>query len=245
MPILPGNTAFSFILFFYYRRACMATIIQNKETTTTINENGEERTVVKETTKNIERNNEPDYIKIYTKMWCEFNQIPEAYREFFLQLAIRMTYCDITDKGQHGGQLVNTGKPWNESIMQALGWKKAMYQKALKKLCECKAISKVSRGVYQINPSYAAKGEWKYNPKLQRGGIEDLITTFKFKDKTVETKVIWSDDSKNNDINDTYRKGLNTKPEDNTVLKEIVIKPKNQDACSDFYSDNLTPINTL
>lgn len=139
---------------------------------------------------NITRNNEPDYIKLYTRMWCEFNQIPDTYRGLFFELISRMSYCDSSDLPH--SQLVNTGKPWADSIMQALGWKKAMYQRGLKALCDCGAIRQISRGVYQINPNYAAKGEWRYNPKLQRGGVEDLVATFSFKTGTVDTRIVWA-----------------------------------------------------
>lgn len=150
----------------------------------------EQKKTTSESTVNIGRNNEPDYIKLYTKMWCEFNQIPDTYRNLFMELVARMSYCNSADLPH--SQLVNTGKPWSDSIMQALGWKKAMYQRGLKELCVCGAIKQISRGVYQVNPSYAAKGEWKYNPRLERGGVEDLVATFNFKDGTVDTKITWA-----------------------------------------------------
>ncbi len=194
----------------------MSKIITNTETQTIIDENGIEHTTTKATTQKIERNTEPDYIKIYTKMWCEFNQIPLAYRDLFFELTCNMTYCNASDLNH--SQLVYTGKPWSDVIMNKLGWKKAMYQRGLAELCKCNAIKKISRGVYQINPNYAGRGEWKYNPKLNRGGVENLVATFNYKAGTVETKVQWADDGTDTALNAIYRQGLNVNANDNTTL---------------------------
>ena len=195
-----------------------------KKTETVIREDadGNVTSSTVETTTNIQRNDEPDYIKLYTKMWCEFNDIPMAYRELFLQLVTRMTYCNSADLGN--SQLVNTGKPWSDSIMTALGWKKSMYMKGLSELCKHNAIRKVGRGVYQINPQYAGRGEWKYNPRLERGGVEDLIAKFNFKDKSVDTKIVWADDGDDTPMNEAYRQGMGVSAKQETILKSTTIK---------------------
>lgn len=198
-------------------------IVTEVEKTTIINPDGSEEQTILEKTKNIQRSEEPDYIKLYTNMWCEFNQIPDAYRDLFFQLAIRMTYCDAKDLPH--SQLVNTAKPWGDAIMTALGWKRSMYQRGLNALCQCNAIRKISRGVYQINPAYAGKGEWKYNPRLARGGIEDLVATFSFADGTVETKIHWADDGDESPLSDAYRDGLGVKAADAAVLKSMRVTP--------------------
>ena len=198
-------------------------IISSRETCTIIDANGKEQTTTKESTRSIQRNMEPDYIKLYTKMWCEFNNIPVPYRDLFLELVTRMTYCNSRDL--KNSQLVNTGKPWSDAIMNALGWKQRMYQKGLRALCDCGAIRQVSRGVYQINPEYAGRGEWKYNPRLERGGVEDLVATFKFSSGTVDTKIVWADNGEDSDFNQIYREGLGVKAKDGTVLKSTVKTP--------------------
>lgn len=193
-----------------------------KQTTIQEDADGNIKTSSVEKVTNIQRNDEPDYIKLYTKMWCEFNDIPMGYRELFLQLVTRMTYCNSADLGN--SQLVNTGKPWSTSIMKALNWKDRMYQKGLKALCECEAIKKVGKGVYQINPRYAGRGEWKYNSRLERGGIEDLVATFNFKDKSVDTKIVWADDGEDTPMNEAYRQGMGVSAKQETVLKSTTIK---------------------
>ena len=108
--------------------------------------------------------------------------------------------------------------------MKALNWKDRMYQKGLKALCECEAIKKVGKGVYQINPRYAGRGEWKYNPRLERGGIEDLVATFNFKDKSVDTKIVWADDGEDTPMNEAYRQGMGVSAKQETILKSTTIK---------------------
>lgn len=140
-----------------------------------------------------------------------------------MQLIMRMSYCDATDI-KHSQTIVVYGGVTAE-ICNACGWKdKSTLRKGLKALCECGAIKKTEyRATYQINPKYAAKGSWKYNPKLKNGGVEDLVATFNFKDKTVDTKIIWADDTEKTEINEMYRAGMNVKPEQETILKQITI----------------------
>ena len=200
-----------------------AKINYSKVETTFTDENGNTRKTVQESTHKIEPTGEPDYIKIYTKMWCEFNQIPNKWRDLFFELVTRMSYANIdTTKSQ----IVATGGPTREAICRALGWKANMYQKGLRALCDVGAIRKCNRGFYQISPMYAGRGEWKYNPKLQRGGVENLKATFDFKSGQSSVNVIWGDDEKDTPLNRMYRDGLGVKPTDATVLKEIKIQPQ-------------------
>lgn len=96
----------------------MSTIIE--ETERTINENG---TLIEERQKQktIKKDQEPDYIKIYTRMWFDFKQFPTKYRELFLQLAIRMSYCNAIKPNQ--SQVVAVIGVIKDEIMEACGWK--------------------------------------------------------------------------------------------------------------------------
>lgn len=171
----------------------MGKIYEKVKEETTIDENGNiTKSEIKETRQIIRQ--EPDYIKIYTKMWCEFNEIPERWRNLFLQLALNMSYACQSDS--EGGQLVNVTGPIKDKIAKALNCKESNLYKGLKELQACNAIRKVSRGWYQVNPSYASKGEWRYNPKKDQGGIENIIANFDFKGKKVTTKFIWGADTR-------------------------------------------------
>lgn len=182
------------------------------------------------TTNKIEVSDEPDYIKLYTRMWFEFKGVPTAYTQLFLSLVCRMSYCNSNDLTN--SQLVNTAVPWRDSIMAECGWKSAeSLKKGLKTLCEANCIRKVGRGVYQINPQFAGKGEWKYNPRLSRGGVRDLIATFNFTDKSVNTQIFWADDGSDSDYNESIRQGLDVSKNQETVMmckeiKEVIETPE-------------------
>lgn len=134
---------------------------------------------------------EPHYIKIYTNMWCELNEIPIKWRPLFLELAVRMDYADA--RSEIGGQLVNVIGYTRNAIMRACGWKaSSQLSKGLAALTEVGAIRRVCRGQYQINPSYAGKGEWKYDPAKEEGGIENIKVYFDLKNKKVDTQIEWS-----------------------------------------------------
>lgn len=206
------------------------------EKTTIIDEQGNETTTSIEKKINYQKHSEPEFIKLYTDMWCVYNEIPNAYRNLFLQLALRMSYCNSTDL--KSSQIVYTGEPISTEICSILNWKRNMYQKGLKVLVECNAIRRINRGVYQINPSYAGKGLWKYDSRLKQGGIEDLITTFRFKDHEVETQVIWADDGSDSEINNIYRDGLDVKEEEEGILKLTKIKKISNTDTDDEDSNN-------
>ena len=145
--------------------------------------------------KAITANDEPDYIKLYTKMWCAFNGIPEKWRPLFLALVCRMSYASL--KSSTGGQVVYTVGTNAEEIMSECGWKtKDPLYRGLNALCDCNAIRKIGRGQYQINPSYAGRGPWRYNAAQEQGGVRDLVAKFSFADKKVETDIIWASTDK-------------------------------------------------
>lgn len=146
-------------------------------------------------TKAIKANDEPDYIKLYTRMWCLFNGVPEKWRTLFLALVCRMSYASL--KEPTGGQIVYTIGTNAEEIKKECGWKTndPLYR-GLKELCDCNAIRKIGRGQYQINPQYAGRGPWRYNATREQGGVKDLIAKFNFADKKVDTQIVWASTDK-------------------------------------------------
>lgn len=140
-------------------------------------------------------NGEPSYIKLYTRMWMEFYGVPGAYKDLFIALAMNMTACNCDDL-EHS-QLVNTCKPYDEQYMKLCGWtSKESLKKGLNALCACSAIRRVARGVYQINPSFAAKGKWldAKDGETAFSGVKRFVAKFDFMNGGVTTDVTYSDD---------------------------------------------------
>lgn len=197
---------------------------EQTETVKKIHDDGTEETTVKQTAVKF-ASGEPDYIKIYTRMWCEFNGVPEQWRALFLALIVRMSYANSAKPEE--SQIVYTYGPTKDAIMRELGWKtRSPLQKGLRELTKCGAIRRVARACYQVNPHFAGRGGWKYDAKKNQGGIEDLIATFDFATKDVKTEITWADDGEDTDFNQTMREGLGVKASDNTKLTYTTMKPK-------------------
>lgn len=191
----------------------MGKFYEEKETVTQLDSEGNVLRQTEKTKTRTAKGGEPDYIKLYTNMWCEFNGIPVAYRSLFLELVMRMSYCNARNLGK--SQIVYTSKPNGDSICEALGWKsRQSLQKGLKVLCECGAIKWVNKGVYQINPAYAGRGQWRYNASADQGGIENLIATFNFKEKAVETNMVWAEDENEDEVHQMITGGSEEDVED-------------------------------
>lgn len=204
-------------------------------TETKIDQDGTETSNTVEKTKMYDRASEPDYIKLYIKPWTAAKpdgtsacSIPAAYRGLFIQLAMRMNYCNSDDI--KSAQIVNAGKPFSDDIMKALNWKISMYYKGLSGLVSCGAITRIGGGLYRINPIYAARGEWRHNARLNRGGVKELIDELtnarkqeQYKKNStdqadaselypdimdVDIKHIWADDGEDTDNNKMWREAL-------------------------------------
>lgn len=162
-------------------------------------------------------NDEPDFVKIYTKMWLDYNRIPVKYRQLFFSLACRMSYAKLTDLGE--SQIVYVQKPATDAIIEECGWTtKDPLFKGLKALCDAGAIRKVAKACYQVNPSYAGRGEWKYNPRLNRGGVKDLKATFSFADGSVDTNIIYADEGGNDEVDEQLRQNYGVSQKDEAVI---------------------------
>ena len=140
-------------------------------------------------------------------MFFEFKQFPQQYKELFLQLAMRMSYCNSMKFDT--SQIVYVTGPNKDDIMEACGWSSvSSLTKGLKALCNCGAIRRVNCTVYQINPEFASRGSWRYNKKLEQGGIKDIIAQFHFAAHEVNTQVIFEDvDEDGNLISNEERNG--------------------------------------
>lgn len=202
-----------------------------KEVNTTVDANGNERITTKTKTTNIQKNGEPDYVKLYTKMWCQFNEIPERWHNLFFSLIVRMSYANAMDP--QNSQVVTVYGYTSDIICKECHWTdKSNLRRGLKVLCDCNAIKRISRATYQINPNYAGRGQWQYNPRLQSGGIEDLIAVFDYKSRSVKTKIIYADDATSqpsDDVQAMYRQMIG---KGSTLKETSIIKNNNEEAVS-------------
>ena len=197
----------------------MGTVESYKEEKIVVDAEGNETVTTIEKTRKRERSTEPSFIKLYTDMWCQYNGIPSAYHSLFLELATRMSYTDKEHLEQ--SQTVCTYGYMGRSICERLGWtSRDSLTKGIKALCQCGAIRRVGTATYQINPSYAGKGPWKYDPRLKQGGIEDIVAIFNFADKSVDTHIIWATDGKDPEMDKMYRQATGTAKTDSLVITE-------------------------
>lgn len=168
-------------------------ILESKEVIQQLDEFGEVVST-QETTKttNYKKNTEEEYIKIYTKMICVFQDLPAECAPLMIALASLMSYANAEDTEHFGGQLVGITQLVREQIQQQLGISKATFFKHIKRLEDANIIRKVGgsrSATWQVNPNYFGKGLWEFNPKYGYGGIKDLRATFNFADKTVKTEI--------------------------------------------------------
>ena len=136
--------------------------------------------------------------------------LPAAYRFLFFVLAARMGYCDSDDLAH--SQLVMTGEPYREEIMEIMGWtNRDSLMKGLRALCECNIIRKVSRGCYQINPRFASKGQWLYNPRIPQSNVEGLKKYYDDEQREARRKKEKEEKKKKKEARENRQKNLGLK----------------------------------
>lgn len=235
----------------------------------------------------VTKTGEPDFIKLYPEAWMPKKKtlakgesptgkktatvrgksaadeedtahltLPAVYRFLFIVLAARMGYCDCDDL-KHS-QLVMTGEPFATEIRDIMGWSRDSLMKGLRALCECNAIRKVSRGCYQINPRFASKGQWLYNPRIPQSNVEGLKAYYDEeqrnarKKKEEEEKKKKEEARENQKRNRSLRKpGKEGSPVADTAdippaVKEPVTPPLTDGApVKDKYNDGNLPFGNL
>lgn len=172
----------------------MGKVISNTVIESVTQGDGSVLKTTRETTAEIIPSDQGKYIKLYTNVWCEFNDIPIGWRPLFLELACNMQYPAFPDAAKvEDLQLVNTIGIFGDKICNHLGIKRNNMQKGLKALCDCNAIKRIDRGVYQINPSYAVIGA--YNSKGAKTVLNNLKASFDFLNGTSEITVGYDEET--------------------------------------------------
>jgi hypothetical protein len=180
----------------------MGDILKDIQFSQTVDANGNVTTSSKSRLVSIEKG-EPPYIKLYYKAWMGIYDVPDAYKTLFLTMAKNMSPC-ICDDLDHS-QLVNTAGIYTDIYLRACHWtSKDSLKKGLKALCDCNAIIRVGRGVYQVNPTFAAKGKW-LNGKVDAtafSGVREFTTSFDWANGTMQTTITTSADDDDQDVYD-------------------------------------------
>lgn len=100
---------------------------------------------------------EPDYVKLYVRAWCDFKDIKGVNSAFLAHLLPYMTYAAQ-------GQVIYLAPPLKRVIATELGWsqKSALnrFNQELRKLVSRGVLSHVGESTYQVNPELVGKGSW-------------------------------------------------------------------------------------
>lgn len=126
----------------------------------------------------IPSSDEPQYVKLYVRAWCEFKGLEKlrpSDKDVLIRLLSIMTYAkmqnvidedgNVHDRGW--GQLVYTNSELKRSIAAELGVKETTVNNALSHLTKAEVIRRVGLGTYQVNPQLVGKGSWPDIKKLR------------------------------------------------------------------------------
>lgn len=122
---------------------------------------------------------EPDYVKLYIKAWCEFKQVKGINFKFLCSILPYMAYAE--DK-----QLIVFSSTIKKIIAKNLNWagKSSIYRfnNELKKLVKNNVIKRIGTSTYQVNPQLIGRGQWK--------NIRNLRATFDLSNGEISHKYI-------------------------------------------------------
>lgn len=106
---------------------------------------------------------EPAYLKLYFDGLTELRAMPLYCWPVLLWLLGRMPYANVDP-------CFEFGTPMRQRAAGELGVKISQVNHAVSDLVKCGAILRAGRGLYQFNPVFFARGEWKDIQKLRSCG---------------------------------------------------------------------------
>lgn len=126
----------------------------------------------------IPSSDEPEYVKLYVRAWCDFKGIDSlrpSDRTVLVRLFNVMTYAkarSVVD--EHGnvhdegwGQIIYTNAELKRSIARETGLQYATVNTAFTHLKKAGVLRRVGTGTYQVNPELVGKGKWSEIKKLR------------------------------------------------------------------------------
>lgn len=106
---------------------------------------------------------EPPYLKVYMDKLKGLQGMPLYCWPVLLFLLERIPYANVD-------QSFEFGNPMRQRLADELGVKIGQVNHAVSDLVKCGAILRAGRGLYQFNPVFFARGEWKDIQKLRSCG---------------------------------------------------------------------------
>lgn len=113
--------------------------------------------VVSQAVTTVDREAEPDYVKLYVRAWIEFKEIKGINSSLLAHLLPYVTYA-------RQGQRIILSPILKREIAHELGWaeKTALqrFNNELRKLCAQGVLRNVGENTYAVNPELVGKGSW-------------------------------------------------------------------------------------
>lgn len=110
------------------------------------------------------KSEEPDYVKLYIKAWCEFKQVKGINNQVLLEILPYMTYASE-------GQIIGFTPVIKRQIAKKLGWKESnalsRFNHEIKKIEKAGVVTNIGYSTYAVNPQLIGKGSWKDIRKLR------------------------------------------------------------------------------
>lgn len=161
-------------------------------TNTIVTNNYDENGVIVSSTEEVRKTNykntkdEGEFIKVYFGNIRSLCSLPSTAVALLVELASRMSYANLNDNENYGGQVVAIRKDIRALICDELNIKERAFYNNIKKLIDEGFIKEVAKSTYQINPNIMGRGLYEFSPKFQYGGIKDLRENY-YREEDAET----------------------------------------------------------
>lgn len=120
------------------------------------------------TVKYVTTGKEPDFVKLYLDDVLYMSNMPPGLSALMYELLQYVSYAD------RGAELsLSTGL--RKRIAEKLGMTPAVFNNSLSKLTKGKILKLVDRGLYQLNPYFFGRGEWKDISRIRATWDYDAI----------------------------------------------------------------------
>lgn len=120
-------------------------------------ETGDIRREVQHTTEVIPASDEPDYVKLYIRAWCDFKGLDGLRPSDRDVLRYLLPYMGFANDGQ----LIFVNASMKRLIAERTGLNTRSVSNSLYRLAGCGVLRHVSTGAFAVNPELIGKGSWR------------------------------------------------------------------------------------